>query len=163
MKLFESRNKRELEELMKSHFGIISKVAFTYSNSQLECEDLKQEISYQICKAYSGFKHKSKVTTWMYQIAINTCMNHIRKRKPEVEQFSSQHDRPNEEPESHPKAHLLKNAINGLKETDKSLVILYLEELPYKQIAEITGLSENLIAVKMLRIKNKLKEVLNGK
>ncbi|PCJ65278.1 MAG: RNA polymerase subunit sigma-70 [Bacteroidetes bacterium] len=163
MALFKSRNNKELVKLIKDHFGIISKVAFTYSNSPLECEDLKQEISYQICKSYSSFKHKSKITTWMYQIAINTCMNHIRKYKPVLEELSAKHDRPVDEPQTHPKSQLLKEAINSLKETDKSLIILYLEELPYKQIAEITGLSENLVAVKMLRIKNKLKEELNGK
>ena len=129
MKLFESRNRKELEKLMEDHFGIISKVAFTYSNSALECEGLKQEISYQICKSYASFKKKSKVTTWMYQVAINTCMNHIRKYKPAVEQLNSKHDRSEVEPEEHPKTQLLRNAINGLKETDKSLIVLYMEEL----------------------------------
>ena len=162
MELFDSR-KKKLERLISDHFGIISKVAFTYSNSPMDCEDLKQEISYQICKSYPRFRQKSKVTTWMYQVAINTCMTHIRKRKPIVEELKEQHDRSIEEHEPHPKSHLLKGAIDSLKEAEKGLIVLYLEELPYKEIAEITGLSENLVAVKILRIKNKLKEVLNGK
>ncbi len=162
MNLFRSKN-RELKKLFESHFGIIAKVAFTYSNSAEECEDLKQEISYQVCKSYDSFNRKSKVTTWMYRVAINTCLTHIKKKKLKTEPLAVKHDRPEDERPDNSRQQLLKQAIEKLKESDKSLVVLYLEDLPYKEIAEITGLSENLVAVKMLRIKDKLKAELYGK
>lgn len=131
-----------------------------YTNSEDEVQDLKQEISYQIVKSYNRFKGDSKVSTWVYKVALFTALSHLKtKRKntlveydlPEVADDSVESDRWTE----------VYAEIKSLPPVDKSLVFLYLENKSYTEMADIMGLTESNIGVKLNRIKKKLKEKFN--
>ena len=159
-------DEKNIEEIILSHFGIISKVAFTYCNNIDDREDLQQEIIFQICKSFKSFKGNSKISTWMYRVAINTAISDIKKRKKlSTQQLSENHLNLSVEskPEMSDQQVLLKQAINLLDDADKSLVMLYMDDRSYQEISKIIGLSENLIAVRMHRVKKKLKETINGR
>ena len=145
------------------------RICSVYSKNSEDAKDLFQEILINIWKSIPSFKSKSSIETWIYRVALNTCLrfreNHIKKRKrfisienintvglqqPEVEN--------NEQKE---KLILLQNCISTLNKADKAIISLYLEKLPYKEISNITGLSENNIAVKIKRIKKKLLNCIN--
>ncbi len=133
-----------------------------YAISPIEPQDLFQEVAYQIWKSFSNFKGQSSINTWIYKIALNVCLRSKLKFEKErlktiaydaiqfmISEVSS--DQQNDE-----RYIFLKNCIATLNDADTSIVILYLDEVPYKEIALITGLSENHIAVKMKRIRKKL-------
>lgn len=153
------------EEFLKSvnqHQGIIFKVCRMYCSDNADAEDLFQEILLQLWKSWPNFNQNSKISTWMYQIGLNTAITRLRKnnRKP-IHHYLSKAD--DAIPDAAPERldilfdKELQEAIVELNKLDKALVMLYLDEKTYKEIAEIMGLSENNVGVKINRIKKKLK------
>lgn len=146
---------------IQEHQNIIFKVCNLYRNSREDQEDLFQEIVYQLWKAYPGFKAESKLSTWMYRIALNTAISIYRKPRLKVTY-------PDELPEqvaagtgSSQNEDRLFNALRTLTDAEKAVISLYLEDFSYQEIAAITGLTESNVGVRLTRIKNKLKERLN--
>lgn len=137
-----------------------------YCNDRYDSEDLFQEIVFQLWKSYSSFKGESKVSTWIYRIALNTAitrLHRVKKRPDNLRLSNEKHDIPqldsiridiefNTE---------LQHAIDTLNKFDKALVMLYLDEKSYYEMSEIMGISESNIGVKINRIKNKLRLILN--
>ncbi len=132
-----------------------------YAVPPLGPQDLFQEVVFQLWKSFSSFQAKSHINTWVYRVGLNVCLDAKIKgdrrrnkmvRLESVEFFSS----PEVDKSEAERFQALHACIATLKESDKSLVILYLEALPYKEIAMITGLTENHVAVKMKRIREKL-------
>ena len=124
-------------------------------------EDLFQEITLQAWKAFKKFRGDAKFSTWLYRVALNTAITFYRndKRKPNLittdtlpEQSEGAYD-PIEE-----QVKALYAAIGDLSKIDKAIVMLYLDDYPYAEIGEMMGISANNVAVKMNRIKIKLKE-----
>ncbi len=151
---------QEFSELVSNHVGILHKICRTYKKDADDRDDLFQEIVYNAWRSYPKFERRSKFSTWLYRVALNTALYQNRKdrffgKKVDIEMV---HHVP-EEPKSDDTA-LLWLAINRLDELEKSIVVLYLDELPYKEISEITGLSEGNVAVKLNRIKTKMKKIL---
>ena len=130
--------------------------------SPLEPQDLFQEVVYQIWKSFTTFKGESSINTWIYKIALNVCLrSKIRAEKiaGKLVRLDSIQILPAERTPAESeqdKYRILYGCISSLNEIDKSIIILQLEELPYKEIAVITGLTENHIAVKMKRIRKNL-------
>lgn len=156
--------KDEFIKAIERHQGIIFKVSKMYRDTPQDQEDLYQDIVLQLWKAYPGFKGKSKITTWMYRIGLNTAMATFRKRKINVEytnKTSNNFSMPNEQQLSDEEDQLFA-AIRTLNKADRSILALYLEAYTYREIAEVVGISEAYVAVKMNRIKSKLKETLKG-
>ena len=153
-------------KLISENQGIIYKICNVYANSREDKDDLKQEIILQLWKSYPGFKGKSKFSTWMYRIAFNTAITNIRKSKrhPIIEAFSgtelSFSEKENIDYLSDAVNQLYK-AIAKLKDVEKAIVMLYLEEKSYKEIGEIMGISEKYVGVKLVRLKEKLKKLMN--
>lgn len=147
---------------MQEHQGIIHKVCRLYRDGPEDREDLFQEITYQLWKAYPNFKGTAKVSTWMYRIALNTAIASFRKKRPEVAYHPVLPDIAEEEQseELAIRQERLFNALKQLDDSEKAIITLYLEELSYKQIAEIIGISENNLGVKLSRIKNKIQKLL---
>ncbi|MDD7888192.1 RNA polymerase sigma factor [Flavivirga sp. 57AJ16] len=149
-------------KIVEENQGIIYKVCGMYRDTKEDQEDLFQEIVLQLWKAYPKFREESKVSTWMYRIALNTAIAIFRKNKIELEfkdhipKGSQQNhaDMPSENEER------LFEAIRTLNKVDRAIIALYLEDYPYKEIAEITGITENYVGVKVNRIKEKLKNIL---
>jgi RNA polymerase sigma factor (sigma-70 family) len=148
---------------IKEHQNIIYKVCRLYRDSPEDQEDLFQEIVYQLWKSYPSFKGESKLSSWIYRIALNTAIAVYRKPKLDITY-------PSELPEQVPytadtnaseKEEWLFRALRSLTDAEKAVISLYLEDFSYQEIATITGLSESNVGVRLNRIKNKLKERLN--
>lgn len=137
-----------------------------YCDDNEDAEDLFQDILFQLWKSWPTFNSESKVSTWMYRIGLNTAITRLRKnkQKPPFQSLSlAQHSIPND-----PSQRLdilfdeeLQNAIASLNKMDKGIVMLYLDEKSYKEIAEIMGLTESNVGVKINRIKEKLRKTIN--
>lgn len=151
-----------LATMIQEHLSLIHKVAFMYANQADDRRDLVREIAYQICRSYKSFKGDSKPSTWIYRVAINTAMSGFRKKKIQTESLKD-HDQIDDDDQDHERTQDLKWAIGQLNDADKSITLLFLEGLPYHEIGEVIGLSENAVAVKIHRIKNKLKTLIHAK
>lgn len=151
---------KEFIKLLKEHQKIIYKVCNLYMQSHADREDLFQEITLQAWKAYSNFRGDSKFSTWLYRVALNTAITFFRKEKKKmeinVEELPELTEGSFDQIEEKTKAMYL--AIGELSKIDKAIVMLYLEDYNYGQISEVIGITPNNIAVKMNRIKIKLKE-----
>ena len=141
---------------------LIYKVCKMYRDSKEDQEDLFQEIVYQLWKSYQSFKGESKISSWIYRIALNTAMAIYRKPKlavEYVEEIPEQIHMGSEMNVSENEERLFA-ALRTLRDSEKALMSLYLEDLTYQEIAEITGISESNTGVRLNRIKNKLKQIL---
>jgi len=148
--------------LVDEHQNIIHKVSRMYRNTVEDQEDLFQDIVLQLWKAYPNFRAESKVSTWMYRIALNTAMALFRKKKPLVE-FESELPETkdiNKADEISEHEEKLFNALHQLTLAERAIISLYLEEYSYTEIADIIGISENYVGVRINRIKKRLKEIL---
>lgn len=159
---------QQFVQLISQHQGIIHKVCAMYEDLEENRRDLFQEIVLQLWKAYPRFRGESKVTTWMYRVALNIAISHFRKRSRKVpnDRFSDsllqiadeQYDYDYEE-----KVKVLREAIQSLNKVEKAIMMLYLEDKSYEEIAETVGITQNYVRVKMNRIKEKLKKNLAKK
>lgn len=155
---------KEFLQIIEHHQGIIHKVCRMYRDIREDQEDLFQEVVLQLWKAFPKFRQDSKVTTWMYRIALNTALAMYRKKKIVIdpdEQISTNHPTSNAStPESENEERLFE-AIRKLNKAERAIIALYFEDLPYREIASITGITENNVGVRISRIKEKLKIILN--
>jgi len=151
---------------LEQHQNIVHKVCKIYTNNKDAHNDLFQEISIQLWKAYPKFRGEAKFSTWMYRVALNTAITLYRKSKRTIktQDFdsvlykieSSVYDDTEEE-----QLKILYKAIYHLSDIEKALIFLYLEDKNYKEIAQTMGITEVNARVKMNRVKNKLKKILN--
>ncbi len=150
-------------KIAEDYQGIIYKVCKMYRDSREDQEDLYQEIVLQLWKAFPKFRKESKVSTWMYRIALNTAIAIFRKNKIALE-FKENIPKDDQSNNTHIQSEneeRLFEAIRTLKKVDRAVIALYLEDYPHKEIAEITGITENYVGVKISRIKEKLKKILS--
>lgn len=161
---------KELEhsfvELLEKHQNIIHKVCRLYTNGYDAHNDLFQEITIQLWKAYPKFRGDSKFSTWMYRVALNTAITLYRKskRKIQTQEFDTIQFRVKTEDYDDTEEQQLKlmyNAIKELNDIEKALVFLYLEDRNYREISDTLGITEVNARVKMNRVKTKLKQILN--
>jgi len=158
----QKQNKKEFSGLIKANQRIIHKITFIYADGKADQEDLFQEICLQLWKAYPNFREESKFSTWMYRVALNTAISTIRKKKNNVE-FELLKDQgqipeiPTEDKEDIEK---LYKAISKLNRIDKAIILLWLEEKSYDEIASIMGTTKSNVSVKLVRIKRKLEELI---
>ena len=159
------KSETEFIALLDEHQNIIHKICRLYTNNEVEHEDLFQEISIQLWRSYKRFEGKSKFSTWMYRVGLNTAITLYRKEKkrlntqPLNEQFTAiaQEEYNTQEDEQ---LEWLYQKIKHFSEIDKALVLLYLEDKRYDEIAETLGISAGNARVKMNRIKERLKKML---
>ncbi len=147
--------------------GIIIKLCRAYTNSQEDFEDYYQEVCLQIWRSKENFREESQWSTWVYRISLNVCLTLLKKKKNNSQHFVSD-SLPAEETEdnyafSDESLNLLYDAIRKLSEIDRAVIMLYLEEKSYQEIADIIGTNSNNIGVRVNRIKVKLKKELDGK
>lgn len=149
-------------KILESHKGIIYKVANAYCYDKSDQDDLIQEITLQIWKSMENFDEQFKWSTWIYRIALNTSISHYRKNKThneKTEDLNSVIEITNASEESSDDENylLLKRFIQELKEIDRALILLHLERLSSKEIANIMALTQTNVTSKISRIKKKLK------
>ena len=149
-------------EILAKNKDKLYRICTLYSDQE-EANDLFQEVLLNIWKSLPSFENKSSVNTWVFRIAVNVCLRFKysidRKKKMFVKLNGISLLNVSDSTSNYsqdPSYTELYNCIKSLEDLDKSIVLLYLEELPYKEIASVTGLSENHVAVKIKRIKEKL-------
>ncbi len=156
------QNKEQLfEQLFGDFKEKMFRLCYSYCNHNAEAEDLVQESFSKVWIHLDGFKGESAYSTWIYRITVNTCLMHIRSGK----KFQVVHDEqvpdiPTEKNDAEDKVNGLYKAITQLNEIDRVLISMVLEDLSYKEIAEVMGISENNVGVKVHRIKGQLKIIM---
>lgn len=164
-----SQEEKGFEKLLEDNKYNIYRICRIYAIPPIEAQDLFQEVVFQIWKSLPNFKEKSKISTWIYKIALHVCTrskNQLQKGHSQTVRLDSVEFKTSvviPDTDQNEKYRALYTCISGLEEKDESLMVLYLEDLPYKKIAEITGMTENLIAVKMKRIRKKLLKCITPK
>ncbi|MDO5978469.1 sigma-70 family RNA polymerase sigma factor [Flavivirga spongiicola] len=149
--------------------GIIIKICRAYTDSQEDFEDYYQEVCLQIWRSKDKFRGDSQWSTWIYRLSLNICLTLIRKKKKNRQHYASDYTLQNQVGEdnnfafSDESLNLLYAAIKRLSELDRAIILLYLEEKPNKEIADIIGTTPNNIGVRVNRIKERLKKLLDGK
>lgn len=147
--------------MIKEYEAVIFKITTIYTNTQDDQKDLYQEIVLQLWRAFENFRGDSKVSTWLYRVAMNTAITRLRKEKRKgtelpisqvVLSYTEQSNTAFEE-----RLAALYQHIEGLNDLDKGLILLYLEDKSYEEMAEITGLSASNVGTRLSRIKQKLK------
>ena len=142
--------------------GLIFKAASIYTNNNEDKNDLSQEIIYQLWKSFDTFQQKSSLSTWIYRVALNVAIYHLKtsKRKIKTEpldkQFLNFQETNNKEIEE--KWQMFKQHIDTLNLLDKGIVLLYLENKSHEEIGQIIGISTSNVGTKLSRIKEKFKQ-----
>jgi RNA polymerase sigma-70 factor (ECF subfamily) len=151
---------------IEPYSAIIIKICRAYTNSQEDFEDYYQEVSLQIWRTRNNFREQSEWSTWVYRLTLNVCLTMLKKKQ--INQHSliyeslTHESADNNQAFSDEALNQLYDAIKRLSEVDRGIILLYLEENSYKEIAEITGTNPNNIGVRITRIKERLKKLLNG-
>ena len=149
--------------LMEQHKQIIYKVCFMYASEEETINDLFQEVTLNLWKGFPRFRGESKTSTWVYRIAVNTCVSWLRssnRRLQTVPLTLSTADLITDEQEKENLRELY-SLINRLGKLERALILLWLEERSYEEIAEILDISVSNVGVRINRIKAKLKEMSN--
>ena len=150
-------------EMVYTHIRIIYKICNLYA-AQEDRDDLKQEIIYQLWKSYPTYRGDSKFQSWMYRVALNTAMLGLRARKIKYTRLSDNaleiSEDSFEKQDEEIRIKQLYKQISKLKDLDKTIIFLYLEQCSYDEIAEITGISTKNVSVRLVRIREKLRSQL---
>lgn len=155
-------DKDEFLKILTSYQGILHKVNLVYFKNKANREDNLQEIIYQLWKSYPSIKNHNSLGSWIYAVSINTSISRLKKGHqieyreyvPELPEKSNFEDNILKNESSQ----LLLDAIHKLNEIDKSIILLYLEEKSYDEIAEIIGISRSNVGVRINRAKETLKQ-----
>ena len=149
--------------IIKDYSRIINSVCFFYSSENIPFEDLRQEVYINIWKGLDQFRSDSKVSTWIYRIAINTALMAIRTGKKKINtvpidsvviNFSDKIDNSQQD-----RLETLDSLIEKLDDIEKAIILLWLDEYSYEEIAEAMGLKKSNVATKIFRIKEKLSKL----
>ena len=157
-------DEKKFVNVINEHQGLIHKVCIMYENDPEVRNDLFQEIVLQLWKSFPSFRGEAKITTWMYRIALNTAISGFRKetRKIKTEDLREVHFNISESrDETEENVQRLHWAIKQLSEIDRAMIMMALEEIPYEEIAETIGISQNNVRVRMNRIREKLRKLMS--
>lgn len=153
---------KDFLDMIRQHNGIIYKVASFYADKENVLDDLYQEVVLNLWKSFPNFRKESAYSTWIYRIALNTCISFFRKssRKPMYVELSPDLKVPSEDNSLY--VNELYVLINQLNKLERAIIFLYLEDRPYKEIADIMGITSTNVSTKINRIKEKLKKMSNN-
>ncbi len=159
--------KQEFEQLLQQHQKIVYKVVNTYCWQADDRADLAQEIAIQLWRAFPAYDGQRKFSTWMYRIALNVAISSVRQRKNSLE-YSVPLDESHlnigtdiAESKDHERVNCLQRFIAQLDTLNRALMLLYLEDHSYREIADIVGISETNVATKISRLKQRIRDDIN--
>jgi RNA polymerase sigma-70 factor (ECF subfamily) len=151
--------------ILEKNIGIILKISKAYTNSVQDKEDLINDIVLELWKSFERFKGESKISTWIYRVALNTSMNFHRKKKSDKLYFPSdlkQFENSNwwiSEPSDSEQSEILYQCIDELDKLNKAIILLYLDGNSHDEISEITGISKTNVGTRIHRIKEQIKSL----
>lgn len=159
-----SDKEKKFLRLISEHEGLIHKICHVYAADALAKQDLFQEIVIQLWKSFENFRNESKISTWMYRVALNTALTEKRRNKTKVSISFLGSLKDDKAQESNMEAdeenlNLLFSAISKLTEVEKAVVMLYLDDKSYEDMEDVLGINQGTLRVKMNRIKEKLRQI----
>lgn len=154
-----SSTEKTFLDSLNQHLGIVYKISQAYEADPDERADLRQEMIYQLWRSYPSFTGQAKFSTWMYSVCLNTALAyrrtaHKRQHQTLIPRYEQIPDPPPHNREEATQA--LFSAITRLSPLNRAIVLLYLDDLSYQEIATITGLSKANVSVRLVRIKKEL-------
>lgn len=150
-------------EMLDTYKGVIAKVCCVYASAANDFDDLYQETVINLWRGFDNFRGDSKVSTWIYRAAINTCITQIRRNNRRQNEVPLDVNLPiiAEESTKMEDYRRLHSLISRLGPMEKAIVTLWLDERTYEEIAAVTGLSQTNVAVRLHRIKEKMSRMAN--
>lgn len=150
------------ENIVNEYSLMITKVCYYFATNLSELKDLRQEVLINIWSGRDKFRGQSKLSTWIYRVCFNTCITYQRRNKQRKKEVPLSHvlevaDKPFDV-ESYKEMHRL---IGLLDDADKAIILMWLDENSYEEIAEVIGIKRNTVATKLKRIKEKLVRMSN--
>ena len=150
---------------IKENEGFVYKIASAYTNNIDDKNDLVQEILYQLWKSFETFNEQSKLSTWIYRVSLNVAIYQLKQSKKTVStvplnEYALDHQE-SDHSDHEERWKIFRQQIENLNLLDKGIVMLYLDNKSYEEIAEIIGISKSNVGTKLLRIKDKLKQQIN--
>ncbi len=154
--------KKEFERMVREHKGTVYTVCYMFSSDRDEVSDLFQEVLINLWKGYASFRGDCSVDTWIWRVSLNTCITAERKKKKgQAVPLSMDIDPFEEGGEDFGQIRKLHSRIHKLGLLDRAIVLLWLEDLSYEDIGAIIGISAKNVSVKLVRIREKLKNMSN--
>ncbi len=155
--------KKQFEEAFREHLGIIIRISRAYTKTRQDLEDLVNDIAVEIWSSFPTFRSDSKISTWIYRIALNTALNYKRnerRRAGFLDKESLDNIINTLYAEDDNRSELLYNSIDQLDEFNRAIIILYLDGKSHEEIARITGISKSNVGTRIGRIKEQLKKTI---
>lgn len=155
---------RKFTEMVKEYRKTIYTVCYFFSNDKEEVDDLFQEILINLWKGFGNFRGDCDVKTWIWRVSLNTCNNQERKKKRRVQtvpllvDIDLYHD----EDENSKQVQMLYDRINRLDVFDRAIILLWLENMSYQDIANVVGITLSNVTTRLFRIKEQLKSMSNN-
>jgi RNA polymerase sigma-70 factor (ECF subfamily) len=158
--------RRAFEALLQTHRKIVFKVAAVYARGEDDRQDLAQEILLQLWRSFAGYDAARPFSTWMYRVALNVGLSHARRQRERTQPLDATlvdtlgGGTPIDEPDE--RLALLARVIDTLEPLDRALVLLYLDEQPYAEIAAVLGIGESNVGTRLARLKQRLRRDMTG-
>ena len=153
---------QQFAQTIKEHKSTIYTVCYMFSQDADEVNDLFQEVLVNLWKGFSSFEHRSDIRTWIYRVALNTCISLDRKkRRAATVRVSMDINLFKDNDEDTQQVDMLHKRISKLQPFDRAIVLLWLENLPYEEIGQIVGISTKNVSVRLFRIREQLKNMSN--
>ena len=153
---------RQFAKTIREHKSTIYTVCYMFSKDDDEVNDLFQEVLINLWKGYESFGHRSDIRTWIYRVALNTCISLDRKkRRSGTVRLAMDINLFEDRDEDTRQVDLLHKRISRLQPFDRAIVLLWLEDLSYEEIGQIVGISTKNVSVRLFRIREQLKNMSN--
>ena len=144
--------------------SIIMHLCRAYARDQESLKDLVQEVTLQLWRSHTSFEGNSQLSTWVYRVTLNVCLSHSKRLKRKVETVPIEW-KTEAVDESDPEIEQIEKLYQGIRklpESERAIILLYLEDKSYKEMSEILGITVSNVGVKVNRLKEKLKSIING-
>ena len=154
---------RQFAQTVAEHKSTIYTVCYMFSQDADEVNDLFQEVLVNLWKGFEGFEHRSDIKTWIYRVALNTCISIDRKKKRRSSEVRLTMDINlfKDCDEDTKQVDMLHKRISKLQPFDRAIVLLWLENLSYEEIGQIVGITTKNVSVRLFRIREQLKQMSN--
>ena len=156
-------SEKQFAQTVKEHRSTIYTVCYMFSQDADEVEDLFQEVLINLWKGFESFEQRANIKTWIYRIALNTCISQDRKKKRRSSEVRMTMDINlfEDNDEDTRQVDMLHKRISRLQPFDRAIVLLWLESLPYEEIGQIVGITAKNVSLRLHRIRKQLKQMSN--
>lgn len=147
----------DFERIVMENKSTIYSVCYMFTETKLEADDLFQEVLISLWQGFESYRGDASLRSWVYRVSMNTCISYKRKKHIKTVPLEFSVDSMALDSPSSKQARLLHERISKLEPFDRAIVLLWLEDIPYDEIAAIVGISSKAVGVRLVRIKEKLK------